>query len=92
MEHALYLLGVPFLARMISDLAHSLTGIDIDPAAQIDGSFFIDQDTGVMIGETAIVGQWVRHLPSRHLGRQALSGGRTLRSDQRQAAPTDRGR
>ncbi|MES2257560.1 MAG: serine O-acetyltransferase EpsC [Pseudomonadota bacterium] len=58
--HRLHLLGSPFLARMISDIAHSLTGIDIHPGAQIGASFFIDHGTGVVIGETAILGQRVR--------------------------------
>ncbi len=60
LAHSLHSLGSPFLARLISDIAHSLTGIDIHPAAQIGGSFFIDHGTGVVIGETAIIGQRVR--------------------------------
>ncbi|MHA4866364.1 serine O-acetyltransferase EpsC [Duganella sp. PWIR1] len=60
LAHSLHRLGSPFLARLISDIAHSLTGIDIHPAAQIGGSFFIDHGTGVVIGETAIIGQRVR--------------------------------
>ncbi|MYM22384.1 serine acetyltransferase [Duganella sp. FT135W] len=60
LAHSLHRLGSPFLARLISDIAHSLTGIDIHPAAQIGASFFIDHGTGVVIGETAIIGQRVR--------------------------------
>jgi serine O-acetyltransferase len=60
LAHSLHRLGSPFLARLISDIAHSLTGIDIHPAARIGGSFFIDHGTGVVIGETAIIGQRVR--------------------------------
>ncbi|MRW90626.1 serine acetyltransferase [Duganella sp. FT80W] len=60
LAHSLHSLGSPFLARLISDIAHSLTGIDIHPAAQIGASFFIDHGTGVVIGETAIIGQRVR--------------------------------
>ncbi|MTV36673.1 serine O-acetyltransferase EpsC [Duganella radicis] len=60
LAHSLHRLGSPFLARLISDIAHSMTGIDIHPAAQIGGSFFIDHGTGVVIGETAIIGQRVR--------------------------------
>ncbi|MGI4849718.1 MAG: serine O-acetyltransferase EpsC [Janthinobacterium lividum] len=60
LAHALYLLGAPFLARMISDIAHSDTGIDIHPGATIGASFFIDHGTGVVIGETAVIGQHVR--------------------------------
>jgi serine O-acetyltransferase len=60
LAHRLHRLGAPFIARMISDIAHSRTGIDIHPAAQIGASFFIDHGTGVVIGETAILGQRVR--------------------------------
>lgn len=60
LAHSLHRLGSPFIARMISDIAHSLTGIDIHPAAQIGASFFIDHGTGVVIGETAIIGERVR--------------------------------
>lgn len=58
--HALYTRGVPLIARMISEVAHSKTGIDIHPGAKIEGEFFIDHGTGVVIGETAIVGKRVR--------------------------------
>jgi serine O-acetyltransferase len=68
LAHALFLLGSPFLARMISDIAHSLTGIDIHPGAAIGGSFFIDHGTGVVIGETAVIGQRVRLYQAVTLG------------------------
>jgi serine O-acetyltransferase len=68
LAHTLYLLGVPFLARMISDIAHTLTGIDIHPGAAIGGSFFIDHGTGVVIGETAVIGQRVRLYQAVTLG------------------------
>jgi len=58
--HALYHLGAPLVARIIAQIAHSLTGIDIHPAAKILGSFFIDHGTGVVIGETAVIGERVR--------------------------------
>ncbi|AVR97405.1 serine O-acetyltransferase EpsC [Pseudoduganella armeniaca] len=60
LAHQLHKLGSPFIARMICDISHSLTGIDIHPAAQIGASFFIDHGTGVVIGETAILGERVR--------------------------------
>lgn len=66
--HRLHRLGVPFLARLISDIGHSLTGIDIHPAAQIGASFFIDHGTGVVIGETAIIGERVRLYQAVTLG------------------------
>ena len=60
LAHSLHRLGAPFIARMVSDIAHSRTGIDIHPAAQIGASFFIDHGTGVVIGETTIIGERVR--------------------------------
>jgi len=60
MAHALYVLGARLVARIITEIGHSTTGIDIHPGAKIAGSFFIDHGTGVVIGETAVVGQRVR--------------------------------
>ena len=60
LAHELYLLGLPLLARIIAEIAHSATGIDIHPGAHIGSSFFIDHGTGVVIGETAIIGNRVR--------------------------------
>ncbi|MBR7155054.1 MAG: serine acetyltransferase [Paludibacteraceae bacterium] len=57
--HMLYLLGVPRIPRMLTELAHSRTGIDIHPAAQIGDHFCIDHGTGVVIGETTIIGSHV---------------------------------
>lgn len=68
LAHCLHRLGVPFLARVIADIGHSLTGIDIHPGARIGGSFFIDHGTGVVIGETAIIGERVRLYQAVTLG------------------------
>jgi serine O-acetyltransferase len=68
LAHALYLLGARLVGRLISDNAHSDTGIDIHPGAQIGGSFFIDHGTGVVIGETAVIGQHVRLYQAVTLG------------------------
>lgn len=57
--HVLYLLGIPRVPRMLTELAHSRTGIDIHPAATIGDHFCIDHGTGVVIGETAIIGSHV---------------------------------
>jgi serine O-acetyltransferase len=59
LAHRLYLMGVPFLPRMMTEVAHSHTGIDINPGATIGESFFIDHGTGVVIGETASIGKKV---------------------------------
>lgn len=68
LAHALHQLGVPLLARFINEIAHSATGIDIHPGAQIGPSFFIDHGTGVVIGETAIIGERVRVYQAVTLG------------------------
>lgn len=68
LAHALHRLGAPLLARLVADIAHSATGIDIHPAAQISGSFFIDHGTGVVIGETTIIGRNVRLYQAVTLG------------------------
>jgi serine O-acetyltransferase len=59
LAHELYQLKVPYLPRMMTEVAHSRTGIDIHPGASIDESFFIDHGTGVVIGETATIGKHV---------------------------------
>jgi serine O-acetyltransferase len=58
--HALYKLAVPVIPRIISEMAHSRTGIDIHPGAAIDEGFFIDHGTGVVIGETTVIGKHCR--------------------------------
>jgi serine O-acetyltransferase len=68
LAHILYRLGAPLVARVISELAHSATGIDIHPGAQIGESFFIDHGTGVVIGETAVIGRHVRVYQAVTLG------------------------
>jgi serine O-acetyltransferase len=68
LAHQLYRSDLPLLARIIAELAHSSTGIDIHPGAQIGPSFFIDHGTGVVIGETAIIGERVRIYQAVTLG------------------------
>ena len=70
--HALHQLGATFLARLITDIAHSRTGIDIHPGAQIGGSFFIDHGTGVVIGETTVIGERVRLYQAVTLGARSF--------------------
>jgi serine O-acetyltransferase len=60
LAHVLYTLGAPLLARIVAEIAHADTGIDIHPGATIGRSFFIDHGTGVVIGETAVIGDRVR--------------------------------
>lgn len=66
--HQLYKLGVPLIARIVAELAHSETGIDIHPGARIGPHFFIDHGTGVVIGETAEIGERVRLYQAVTLG------------------------
>jgi serine O-acetyltransferase len=68
LAHDLHQLGAPLVARIISEIAHSATGIDIHPGAQIGDSFFIDHGTGVVIGETAVIGRHVRLYQAVTLG------------------------
>lgn len=68
LAHTLYGLGATLLARLMSELAHSETGIDIHPGATIGSGFFIDHGTGVVIGETATIGKRVRIYQAVTLG------------------------
>ena len=58
--HVLYREGVPLIPRVMSEHAHALTGIDIHPGARIGGGFFVDHGTGVVIGETCVIGENVK--------------------------------
>jgi serine O-acetyltransferase len=83
--HQLFTLGAPIIARLISELANERTGIDIHPGATIGRHLFIDHGTGVVIGETAIVGDRVRLYQHVTLGARTAPG--TARRPQRAGAP-----
>ena len=68
LAHTLYVLGVPLIARILAEIAHSATGIDIHPGAQIGEGFFIDHGTGGVIGETTVIGKHVRLYQAVTLG------------------------
>ncbi|MFP5393399.1 MAG: serine O-acetyltransferase EpsC [Gammaproteobacteria bacterium] len=68
LAHCLYQLDLPLLARIVTELAHAATGIDIHPGATIGSGFFIDHGTGVVIGETAVIGRRVRLYQAVTLG------------------------
>ncbi len=70
--HELLLLGVPLIPRIITEMAHSQTGIDIHPGAQIGDSFTIDHGTGVVIGETCIIGRNVKLYQGVTLGARSF--------------------
>lgn len=71
--HEIYKLGAPLVARIIAEIAHSHTGIDIHPGATIGESFFIDHGTGVVIGQTAIIGRRVRLYQAVTLGARSFT-------------------
>jgi serine O-acetyltransferase len=72
LAHELYRLGVPLLARIVAEIAHGETGIDIHPGATIGPGFFIDHGTGVVIGETAVIGANVRLYQAVTLGAKSF--------------------
>jgi serine O-acetyltransferase len=72
LAHELYCLDVPLIPRMITERAHSLTGIDIHPGAKIGEEFFIDHGTGVVIGETCVIGERVRIYQGVTLGAKSF--------------------
>ena len=90
--HRLHQLNVPVIPRIITEQAHSQTGIDIHPGAQIGEYFAIDHGTGVVIGETCIIGRQPRHpLSRRHPGCQVVQVRRERQHAQRSTSPHHRG-
>lgn len=83
LAHVLYTLQVPMLPRMMTEHAHSLTGIDIHPGATIGEYFFIDHGTGVVIGETTVIGNRVKLYQGVTLGALSTRGGQKLRGKRR---------
>ena len=81
--HELYLQKVPLIPRMMSEYAHSKTGIDIHPGATIGERFFIDHGTGVVIGETAVIGNNVKIYQGVTLGALSPAKGQELRDIKR---------
>ncbi|MDR1165298.1 MAG: serine acetyltransferase [Deltaproteobacteria bacterium] len=78
LAHELYLLEVPLIPRMMTESAHGLTGIDIHPGASIGRYFFIDHGTGIVIGETTVIGDYVKIYQGVTLGALSTRGGRLL--------------
>ncbi|NCT84465.1 MAG: serine acetyltransferase [Comamonadaceae bacterium] len=72
LAHELYRLGLPLIARVIAELAHAETGIDIHPGATLGSGCFIDHGTGVVIGETAVLGRGVRIYQNVTLGAKSI--------------------
>jgi serine O-acetyltransferase len=72
LAHQLHQLGAPLTARILAEIAHCATGIDIHPGAQIGEAFFIDHGTGVVIGETTVIGRQVRLYQAVTLGARSF--------------------
>ena len=83
LAHELYLMEVPLLPRIMTEHAHSVTGIDIHPGATIGEYFFIDHGTGIVIGETTVIGKNVKIYQSVTLGALSTRGGQSLRGKRR---------
>ena len=81
--HYLFNKNVPLIPRIMSEYAHSLTGIDIHPGAQIGAHFFIDHGTGVVIGETAVIGKYVKLYQGVTLGALSTKSGQKLAGKRR---------
>lgn len=81
--HELFLLGVPLIPRIMTEYAHSLTGIDIHPGTTIGKYFFIDHGTGIVIGETTVIGDNVKIYQGVTLGALSTRGGQNLRGKKR---------
>ena len=83
LAHALWTLGVPLIPRIMTEHAHSLTGIDIHPGASIGRYFFIDHGTGIVVGETTVIGDRVKLYQGVTLGALSTRGGQSLRGKRR---------
>ncbi len=83
LAHELFLLDVPLIPRIMTEHAHSLTGIDIHPGATIGHHFFIDHGTGIVVGETTVIGDNVKIYQGVTLGALSTRGGQNLRGVRR---------
>ncbi len=81
--HELYLLGVPLIPRIMTEYAHTQTGIDIHPGATLGKYFFIDHGTGIVIGETAVIGDNVKIYQGVTIGALSTRGGQKLHGKKR---------
>lgn len=90
LAHALYRLNVPLLPRIMSEYAHSRTGIDIHPGAEIGSHFFIDHGTGTVIGQTAKIGNRVKLYQGVTLGALSTRAGKNLQGVRRHPTVEDR--
>ena len=89
LAHELYILKVPMIPRIMTEYAHSVTGIDIHPGATIGKFFFIDHGTGIVIGETTVIGENVKVYQGVTLGGLSTRGGQNLRGKRRHPTIAD---
>ncbi|MDR0289698.1 MAG: serine acetyltransferase [Treponema sp.] len=87
--HELYLLSVPLIPRIMGEHAHSVTGIDIHPGATIGKYFFMDHGTGIVIGETAVIGNHVKLYQGVTLGALSTKGGQDIKGVKRHPTIND---
>lgn len=83
MAHELYLKNIALIPRIMTEWAHSRSGMEIHPGAQVGSHFFVDHCTGTVVGETAIIGNHVKMYHSVTLGAKSTSGGQALRGKKR---------
>ena len=83
LAHELFLLKVPLIPRMMTEYAHSRTGIDIHPGATIGRYFFMDHGTGIVVGETSVIGEHVKIYQGVTIGALSTRGGQSLRGAKR---------
>ena len=88
--HVLFELNVPLIPRIMTEYAHSRTGIDIHPGATIGRYFFIDHGTGIVVGETTVIGDYVKIYQGVTLGALSTRGGQSLRGKRRHPTIEDR--
>ena len=81
--HVLHKLGVPMIPRIMSEYAHTITGVDIHPGATIGKYFFIDHGTGIVIGETTTIGDHVKIYQGVTLGGLSTKGGQAIKGKKR---------
>jgi serine O-acetyltransferase len=90
LAHELFLKNVPLIPRIMTEWAHSRTGIDLHPGAKIGTHFFIDHGTGCVVGETAVIGNHVKMYHGVTLGAKSTAGGQQLRGKKRHPTIEDR--
>ena len=90
LAHELYLENIPLIPRIMTEWAHSRTGIDLHPGARIGTHFFIDHGTGTVVGETAVIGNQVKLYQGVGLVAKSLAAGQALRGQKRHPTLEDR--